>query len=93
MVCAWHIFPVLLASQIDRATFRAHMHEAGVQTSVHYPPLHHTRAFSRPTDPSLSATEDYGRRTVTVPLFPHLTGIQRGLVIDSIKESLKRSAN
>ena len=90
MSCAWHIFPLLLAPEIDRAAFRAHLHDSGVQTSVHYPPLHLTSAFSAWAGPPLPCTEDYGRRTVTVPLFPHLTKIQQQTVIDAIKGGIER---
>ena len=43
---AWHIFPLLLDPDVDRARrFADGSASTGVQTSVHYPPLHLTRAF------------------------------------------------
>jgi dTDP-4-amino-4,6-dideoxygalactose transaminase len=89
VTCAWHIFPLLLRRDLDRAAFRARMHRAGVQTSVHYPPLHMTTAFSTHSGPALTCTEEYGRRTVTVPLFPHMTSLQQQCVINAVK-SLSR---
>ena len=86
--CAWHIFPVLLDPRIDRTAFRARLREAGVQTSVHYPPLHLTRAFSAHAAEPLPATEDYGRRTVTLPLFPHMTEDQQSLVIGAVEAAI-----
>jgi dTDP-4-amino-4,6-dideoxygalactose transaminase len=82
--CAWHIFPVLLASGVDRRRFREALHRAGVQTSVHYPPLHLTTAFAEARRASLPVTEDYARRTLTLPLFGHMTETQQSLVIGSV---------
>jgi dTDP-4-amino-4,6-dideoxygalactose transaminase len=76
VTCAWHIFPVLLGVQIDRSALRVRLHAQGVQTSVHYPPLHLTRAFSACPRGLLPVTEEYARRTVTVPLFPHMSEFQ-----------------
>ena len=87
--CAWHIFPVLLKPDVDRAAFRARMHQAGVQTSVHYPPLHLTTAFSARSASGLPCTEEYGRRTVTVPLFPHMTSFQQQCVVNEVKAAIE----
>jgi dTDP-4-amino-4,6-dideoxygalactose transaminase len=88
VTCAWHIFPLLLRREVDRAKFRAHVHRAGVQTSVHYPPLHLTTAFSPRSASQLSSTEEYARRTVTVPLFPHMTSLQQECVISAVKAAI-----
>jgi dTDP-4-amino-4,6-dideoxygalactose transaminase len=85
---AWHIFPVLLDPKIDRASFRERLRAAGVQTSVHYPPLHRTRAFA--SDTALALTEEYARRTVTLPLFPHMSGEQFTRVLEAVSEAAGR---
>jgi dTDP-4-amino-4,6-dideoxygalactose transaminase len=87
VTCAWHLFPLLLSCNIDRAAFRAQVHRAGVQTSVHYPPLHLMTAFSTRAPVELLSTEDYGRRTVTVPLFPHMTNVEQDCVINAIRSA------
>lgn len=84
---AWHIYPLLLDPGIDRAAFRRALRSAGVQTSIHYPPLHRTQAFSAYAARPLPATEDYAARTVTVPMFPHMTADQQTLVIESIRDA------
>jgi dTDP-4-amino-4,6-dideoxygalactose transaminase len=86
---AWHIFPVLLDPRVDRTAVRAGLREAGVQTSVHYPPLHLTRAFSAYATRALPNTEDYARRTVTLPLFPHMTEAQQSLVLGAVRNVMK----
>ncbi|MGA2925172.1 MAG: DegT/DnrJ/EryC1/StrS family aminotransferase [Solirubrobacteraceae bacterium] len=86
---AWHIYPLLLGPGVDRARFRHHLAAAGVQTSIHYPPLHLTPAFAGWSTHELPVTADYGRRTVTVPLFAHLTKAQHSHVIMSIAAALR----
>ena len=90
VTCAWHVYPVLLAERVDRASFRAFLHNAGVQTSVHYRPLHTTTAFSRASAASLPVTEEYAARTVTIPLFPHMTESQQKLTITAVLDAAAR---
>lgn len=91
MRCAWHIYPVLLDPDLDRAAFRDRLAAAGVQTSIHYPPLHLTAAFAHPGTPSLPMTEAYARRTVTLPLFAHMTAAQQSLVVGAVTRALTRT--
>jgi dTDP-4-amino-4,6-dideoxygalactose transaminase len=87
---AWHIYPLLLDPEVDRNAFRDRLRASGVQTSVHYPPLHRTSAFGRAgSETSLPITEDYARRTVTIPMFPHLTEAQQARVVDAIGVALR----
>jgi dTDP-4-amino-4,6-dideoxygalactose transaminase len=88
---AWHIFPLLLDRGLDRRRFRGCLADAGVQTSIHYPPLHQTRAFAAAAGGSLGATEEYALRTVTIPLFPHMTEAQQGRVIEAVTEAVRRT--
>ena len=83
---AWHIFPLLLDPPVDRSELRRRLREQGVQTSVHYCPLHLTRAFA--STQTLPATENYASRTLTVPLFPHMTEAQQGHVLDALSAAL-----
>lgn len=83
------MFTAVLAEGTDRDAFRKALAERGVQTSVHYPPVHlganHAHKGVR-----LPATEDFARRAVTLPLFPQMSAEQRDLVIDAVRESLEQ---
>jgi dTDP-4-amino-4,6-dideoxygalactose transaminase len=84
---AHHLVTVVLDERVDRATFRSRLADAGVQTSVHYPPVHR---FSIYADESLDLplTEEYGDRCVTLPLFAHMTRDQQELVVDSVRRAV-----
>jgi dTDP-4-amino-4,6-dideoxygalactose transaminase len=70
---AHHLLPAVLPLGTDRKAVMAHMRTAGVQTTIHYPPIH-TMSFYRNMLPpvSLPETEDFGRRELTMPLHPRL---------------------
>jgi dTDP-4-amino-4,6-dideoxygalactose transaminase len=84
--CAWHIFPILLAERVNRTEVRARLRAAGVQTSIHYPPLHRTTAFG--SGVTLPITERYGDRTLTLPLFAHMTREQQSQVLDALARAV-----
>jgi len=72
---AHHIVPVLADRADQREPLRDALLELGVQTSVHYPPVHHFTHFQdcrcRPGE--LSQTEDAAAREFTLPLHTGLT--------------------
>jgi dTDP-4-amino-4,6-dideoxygalactose transaminase len=65
-----HLAVVLLPEGADRAQVRTTLTEAGIQTSVHYPPIHR---FSRYTELGarrpLPRTDAVAQRIVTLPLY------------------------
>ena len=83
-----HIFPVLLPEGVDRQSFREALKADGIQTSFHYPPVHHFRIYRREGE-ELWMTENAARRQVTLPLFPGMTDAQQNLVIESVVKALR----
>jgi dTDP-4-amino-4,6-dideoxygalactose transaminase len=81
-----HLFTVVLAEEIDRDALRATLAEQGVQTSLHYPPVHRFTAYG--VDADLPKTEEYARRSVTLPMFPTISEEQ----IEWVADSLERAA-
>jgi dTDP-4-amino-4,6-dideoxygalactose transaminase len=89
---AAHIFPVLLDSGVDRAAFSASLQAAGIQTSVHYPPVHqfsYYRELSAGRPPRLPLTEAIGAREVTLPLYPRMTAGDVATVCDAVAAALR----
>ena len=68
---ACHLFPIVLPPGMDRQAFMEGMKADGIQTSIHYPPIHRF-SFYRKLYPnvSLPVTEDVAAREVTLPLYP-----------------------
>ncbi len=86
---SYHIFPLLLPAGMDRQKFMDCLREAGVQTSIHYPPIH-TFSYYKKQFPNirLSKTEDVSRREVTLPLFPTMGQEKINLVISAVHSAL-----
>lgn len=92
-VSAAHLFPVLLAPNIDRTRFIEAMHAQGVQTSIHYPPVHqfsHFRQLANP--PRLPVTEQVASLEVTLPLYPTMDSERLELVVTAASRALERVA-
>ncbi len=87
---AHHIFPILLPRGTNREKFITAMKEAGIQTSIHYPPIHQF-SYYRKQYPgvSLPQTEDAAGREVTLPLYPTMSPEQQQLVIAAVCRALE----
>jgi dTDP-4-amino-4,6-dideoxygalactose transaminase len=83
---AHHLFTVLLPETVDRAAVRSALAAGGVQTSVHYPPAH--RFSFHAVDAHLPVTEDYAERTLTLPMFGHMTDAQQQLVVAALVDAV-----
>ncbi|MFZ0548008.1 MAG: DegT/DnrJ/EryC1/StrS family aminotransferase [Candidatus Promineifilaceae bacterium] len=73
---AYHLRPVLLPPNIDRSHFMTIMKEQGIQTSIHYPPIHqfqYYRQMNQNNRLALPKTEQITGCEVTLPLFPGMT--------------------
>lgn len=88
---AYHIFPILLAPAVDRIAFMSYLKERGIQTSIHYPPIHkfshyaqHGYAATR-----LPLTEEAASREVTLPLYPLMETAQVDYVVQAINDFSK----
>jgi dTDP-4-amino-4,6-dideoxygalactose transaminase len=70
-----HLFPILLDKKVDRAKFMEFLKNKGIQTSIHYPPIH-LFSYYRNTfgfkEGMLPITEYIGKNEVTLPLHPLL---------------------
>jgi dTDP-4-amino-4,6-dideoxygalactose transaminase len=88
---AGHLFVIVLSEAISRDRVMSGMRNLGIQTSIHYPPIHqfsYYRNMWRGSS-SLTVTEDLGRRLLTLPLYPDLTREQVELVCVSLREAVE----
>jgi dTDP-4-amino-4,6-dideoxygalactose transaminase len=88
---AHHIFAVVLPPSADRANVMARMRDAGIQTTIHYPPIH-TLSFyrSRISGVHLPVTEEFARRELTLPLHPKMENADVIRVVDGLACALSR---
>jgi len=89
---SYHLFPIMLPKQIDRQSFMIKLKKSGIQTSIHYPPIHKFSYFNeRFPGVRLPCTEEAASRQVTLPLYPTMTSEQLLYVIDTVKDLLRAS--
>ena len=81
-----HLFTIVLDETIDRERLRSDVAADGVQTSVHYPPIHQF-AIHR-SEQVLAITEAYASRSVTLPMFAHMTLDQQDTVATAVVEAV-----
>ncbi|HSL42286.1 MAG TPA: DegT/DnrJ/EryC1/StrS family aminotransferase [Anaerolineales bacterium] len=86
-----HILPILLPHDSDRIAFMERMKSRGIQTSIHYPPIHHFTSYKSLdgcASQRLPMTEDVASREVTLPLYPAMVDDDVALVVEAIAHSL-----
>jgi dTDP-4-amino-4,6-dideoxygalactose transaminase len=85
---AHHLFPILLKDPAGRADFMAALSQQGIQTSIHYPPVHLFSYYRSLWEPGrhhrLPLTEEIASRLVTLPLYPSLSMAQLDTVVAAI---------
>jgi dTDP-4-amino-4,6-dideoxygalactose transaminase len=89
-VSAHHIMPVLLPLDINRDGLVAGLRKAGIQTTIHYPPVHQL-SFYHDRFPSvrLPKTEEFFRRELTLPLHPRMDEGLVERVVTALANELK----
>jgi dTDP-4-amino-4,6-dideoxygalactose transaminase len=84
-----HIMPVLLPAHADRQTVIDTLAERGIQTTIHYPPVHRL-SFYRAQDSTLAlpTTEAFADRELTLPLHPRMNQQDVRRVVTALREAL-----
>jgi len=81
---AYHLFVILVE---DRDRVRAELLEKGIQTQIHYKPIHLLPAYN--TGLSLPKAEAYFARCLSIPIYPSLTDSEVVFVIEEVRQCLK----
>ncbi len=91
---AHHLAVIVLPTGRSREEFRADLAAAGIQTSVHYPPIHRFSYYRRLGERRpLPATEEVADRLVTLPLYAHMRDSDVSAVISSVLDSIEPSGS
>lgn len=84
-----YIFPVVLGPDVDRDAVARALAERGVQTSVHFPPVHEFSLYARPGI-ELPRTEAVSRRELTLPLHTRLSEADVASICSMVIEEVSR---
>jgi len=86
-ISACHLLPILLPAGSDRLRFMEYMKSHGIQTSIHYPPIHKFQAFAEVGlgAGDLPVTENVTGRQVTLPLYPTLKEEDVTVVVQAVQ--------
>lgn len=89
---SYHLFPILLLPYIDRNKVMKRLQDYGIQTSVHYPPVHlfsfYQKRFGYKKG-MFPNTEDVSRREVTLPLHPLMKAEDVKWIAEKVKEAMR----
>jgi dTDP-4-amino-4,6-dideoxygalactose transaminase len=89
---AAHLLPILLPVGKDRVKFMEKMKEQGIQTSIHYPPVHLFSYYQKHLTPEpLPVTEKVAAREVTLPLHPLLNEDDVNCVVSAVRIAARES--
>ena len=89
---AHHLAVLVLPQKGMQAPLREYLKGQGIQTSIHYPPIHRFSEYSRQSERSLPVTDDVSDRLITLPLYPQMTDDQVALVINGVCDYMTRTA-
>jgi dTDP-4-amino-4,6-dideoxygalactose transaminase len=83
-----HLAVAVLPQGADRDAIRSALAERGIQTSVHYPPIHGFTAYRDPSRRAVPQTDAVAERILTLPLYGGLTAEQVEAVTDGLLQTL-----
>jgi dTDP-4-amino-4,6-dideoxygalactose transaminase len=86
---AHHLAVIVLPENGLQAPMRTFLHRHGIQTSVHYPPIHRFSAYAREAGRSLRETDLVSGRILTLPLYAHMRDEQVEMVIEGVSGALE----
>lgn len=85
-----HIMPVILPESCNREAVAGRLKEQGIQSSVHYRPVHTFSAYSGLVSSAkrLACTEAIAARELTLPMYPTMIDAQVDLVCECLLGAL-----
>ena len=85
-----HLCVIVAPSHTARDAAATALHAAGIQTSIHYPPVTSFTAF-RDVTGDVPVTEEFAQRTLSLPMHSKLTDDDVDMVCDALLELCRRS--
>lgn len=89
---SYHLFPILLSPLMDRKRVMERLKDFGIQTSIHYPPVHLFSLYRESfgwKEGMLPKTEEVSRREITLPLYPRMEVEDVRWIVNKIKSVIR----
>lgn len=80
--CAYHIYWIFVK---NRNRFRKQLYENGIETGLHYKPVHMMSMYNKEYH-DLPTTEEAGKHIVSIPIHPNMTEIDVERVIKVVNQ-------
>jgi dTDP-4-amino-4,6-dideoxygalactose transaminase len=90
---SYHLFPVLISPSIRRDDVMDALRGHGIQTSIHYPPIHLFSLYRKEfgyKKGMLPKTEEVSRRELTLPLHPLMGEEDVCWIANKLSEAMRR---
>jgi dTDP-4-amino-4,6-dideoxygalactose transaminase len=81
------MFAVVLEEGVDRDAFRGRLAQSGIQTSVHFSPVHRFELYAD-SGAELPVADAFAARTVSLPMFAEMNEGQQAQVIEAVRKAL-----
>jgi dTDP-4-amino-4,6-dideoxygalactose transaminase len=81
------MFAIVVAEDVDRDAFRDSLAKDGIQTSVHFSPVHRFELYAG-SGADLPVADAFASRTVSLPMFPEMAEGQQAQVIEAVRAAL-----
>jgi dTDP-4-amino-4,6-dideoxygalactose transaminase len=82
------MFAVVLDEGVDRDAFRDSLTQRGIQTSVHFSPVHRFELYAD-SGAELPVADAFAARTVSLPMFAEMEEGEQALVIEAVRRALE----
>jgi dTDP-4-amino-4,6-dideoxygalactose transaminase len=84
----YHLYPLRCRDAAARDALREHLKARGIETGIHYPIANHLQPAMAPrgAPPFLPEAEDIARTSVSLPMFPALSGEDVDTVIGAVRD-------
>ena len=79
--CSYHLYWIFVK---NRSKFRKKMKEFGIETGVHYIPIHQMSFYKK--NIRLPITENSGKKIVSIPIHPNLSDSDVDKIINAVNK-------
>lgn len=81
------MFAVVVDERVDRDAFRDSLARSGIQTSVHFSPVHRFGLYAG-SGAELPVADAFAERAVSLPMFPEMEEGQQAQVVEAVRKGL-----